>query len=611
MATHIVRRLYFYAAAFIGLQILAFGAHGLLGLLLEQIFPSGFDTPESLALRLSTSAAFLLVGAPLWAIHWVIIQRNAHNPEEQKSTLRRLYGYAVLLLAMMTLLFGLRDLIDTLLGMFDTTRIRTPIAVSIATLGVHLPIWGYHWRIFSADRSTVEQTGGTATLRRWHLTLILAISLVIASYGAIDFIHRLLQLALGIGIGRTPGLGTPIASLIAGLAVWAPHHLWARRLVRVPTSLQEDEIHSTLRQVYMALVITITALAALASLAIILYTGLMAAFGNMDWAQAPQEITLPLATMLITIPLWFYHREQLAAEARLSAVEVREETAQRIVSYSTAAVGLAALFFGLGGSLSVLLQIILAPEVMGAGWSEQLSLYLALTIVALPVYGAMAWIIEGRARSLPTEERTLARRIYLYAALLFGIVATVSSVVVLLRLTIGALLGAAEPNMAVEIGRWAGYALIGAVIGIYHGMLLRRSRAVRGDVGAGATVVLVTDQPLQQTLLAAFERELPGATLSAFGADELTPLITALATADAAVVSLPAMLDGALAGTLQAFQGQRLLLTFPVEGYDLIGARRSVAAIAREAAQAVRTALSAKTQAEPPSAQPLVPQSAA
>src|SRR5262250_931797 len=100
MAMTIVRRLYFYAAAFIGLQMLAAGARDLLGTLLERLLaPPALGPAGQSALRLSASAALLLIGLPLWAIHWWVVQRSASRAEEQRASLRRLYIYLVLLVA--------------------------------------------------------------------------------------------------------------------------------------------------------------------------------------------------------------------------------------------------------------------------------------------------------------------------------------------------------------------------------------------------------------------------------------------------------------------------------------------------------------------------------
>src|SRR5262250_2256943 len=117
MAITIVRRLYFYAAAFIGLQMLAAGARDLLSALLERLFvSSALGPPGQSVIRLSGSAALLVIGLPLWGVHWWVVQRGAARAEEQRSPLRRLYAYLVLLVAVLFVLFSLRDLLDALLS---------------------------------------------------------------------------------------------------------------------------------------------------------------------------------------------------------------------------------------------------------------------------------------------------------------------------------------------------------------------------------------------------------------------------------------------------------------------------------------------------------------
>ncbi len=255
-----------------------------------------------------------------------------------------------------------------------------------------------------------------------------------------------------------------------------------------------------------------------------------------------------------------------------------------------AAVGLGALFFGLGGLLSTLLRMALAPDALGSGWREPLSFYLALTLVALPVYAMTAQAVERRARGVPAEERALSRRIYLYAALLFGIVATVIAAVVLVRLLLGALLGTAEADFLAEAGRWAGYAVVGGAIVAAHVVLLRRGGVAQRETGAGMTIAVLADEPLQRTLMTALAREWPEATVRSAGVADPGPAAL-LDGVDVLIVRLADLIDGPLAGVVRAFGGRRLLLAGPVAGYDVIGAGRGEDALVREVVYNLRGAL--------------------
>ncbi len=191
---------------------------------------------------------------------------------------------------------------------------------------------------------------------------------------------------------------------------------------------------------------------------------------------------------------------------------------------------------------------------------------------------------------MAAEEGALSRRIYLYAALLFGIVATVIAAVVLVRLLLGALLGTAEPDFLAELGRWVGYALVGGVIAAAHISLLRRSGAVPQEAGAGTTVVVLAEEPLRQALLAVVARELPSATVRSAGVAD-ADLAAMLDGADVLIAQLADVLDGPLREPIHAFAGRRLLLAGPVPGYEVIGAQRREDALIREVGQSLRGTL--------------------
>jgi hypothetical protein len=236
--------------------------------------------------------------------------------------------------------------------------------------------------------------------------------------------------------------------------------------------------------------------------------------------------------------------------------------------------------------LSTLLRMLLAPEVLGAGWREPLSMYLALAAVALPVYGATARTTERLARGVAAEERTLARRIYLYVALLFGISATITALVWLVWLVLQAMLGASTMGQPAEIGRWAGYAIIGAAIAAYYTLLVRRAGAAKGDIGAGVAIAVLADEPLRQAILATVAREAPGAAVRMVGEGA-----GALGESEILIVALPELLDGPWAAAARGYAGRRLLLAAPVAGYTLVGARRGSDPLVREMAGALKALL--------------------
>ncbi|GAC1355772.1 MAG: DUF5671 domain-containing protein [Herpetosiphon sp.] len=567
MTRDIVRRLYIYVAAYLGLQLLLAGARSILNVIISGLVDrSPVGGAGQFAATVSLSVALIIVGLPLWAGHWLWAQRMIRAADEQQSALRRLYCYVVLLSAMLGMLFDLQTLVGLVLAP-QTDTLALPL---LGTLLLYGTVWLYHWNVLRADRLEVEQKGWSATLRRWYLFIVQGFSLGMASFGAVQLVHLLLQKLFVGGIGSDTGVGHAVGSLIAGFGIWLPHHVWGQRLVLRDTQLRADEAASTLRQVYAALSITIGAVAALGGLTTVVYGVLLAAFGGSTWRSVVVDNTEALAIAPIAGVVWWYHRAQLLKDAH-AALATRIETAQRIVGYLTAAIGLGALFFGLGGLIGTLLRLLLAPSIIGTGWRDGLSLGIALSMVALPVYALAAREMERKARTSSEEEHALARRIYLYAVLLFGIGATITAIVTLIRIGLSAVLGDATQGWTSEFGGWLGYALLGGAIAMLYTLLVRRSSRVRNDAGAYHVIAIVAHEPLRTVLVTVLTKELPGATLRTVREDDSAGIMDAITGADTLIIPLAVAFNGAMVQAFHAFSGQRLLLATDAPGYRVIG----------------------------------------
>ncbi|GAC1639834.1 MAG: hypothetical protein NVS4B8_06950 [Herpetosiphon sp.] len=585
MNKNIVRRLYLYAASFLGLQILLVGLRGVLSIILLRLSnPALVGKAPQFKENLRLSLALIICGLPLWAIHWWWAQRNIGSLEERQSALRRLYGYLVLLIAMLSLLFELHALFGALLVADQHPKVLP----RLGPLLINLVVWCYHVHILRVDRLQVEQTGAQATLRRWYLVIIQAFSLGLAAYAAADVLDYVLQALVSPHIGSSSEVLVSVAGLLAGLVVWGPHHLWGRSLIRVATPIRRDEVGSTLRAVYAACIITVASIGALSALTSLLYEVLRHQFGSSGHFALGDHIWL-IATGLIALVIWSFHRLQLLLEARENSL-ARIATAQRIIGYVTATIGLGALFFGFSGLLGSLLRLLFNSALIGSGWRTALSLHLALSIVALPVYSVAAGSMERKVRATPAEDQTLARRIYLYAVLLFGIVATVSALVMLVRLGLGVILGTTDLHWQDDGPRWLGYASVGGVVTILYMAFLRRASNGRSAAGSDRIVVIVANEPLGSALRTTIAGELPGITLRMLNEADVLRLPEMLVDAQTLIVSLPIALNAAVHPFLETFGGQRILLATNAPGYDVIGAKADMV-LARDALRLIQSSL--------------------
>ena len=116
---NVARRVYFYGVAFASLVMLAIGLNGLGEILLDRlagVLPGAGQEVSPLS-ELTQSVALVLVGLPVWLLHWRLAQRAAEREEgEREAALRRLYLYAVLLTFALRWAFSANELLQTALG---------------------------------------------------------------------------------------------------------------------------------------------------------------------------------------------------------------------------------------------------------------------------------------------------------------------------------------------------------------------------------------------------------------------------------------------------------------------------------------------------------------
>ncbi len=73
-----IRRLYFYLVALISIEVVLWGLVGLLRSIVDQTVSGGADT-------LAQALALILVGVPIFLVHWMWAQRASARDEEVKT----------------------------------------------------------------------------------------------------------------------------------------------------------------------------------------------------------------------------------------------------------------------------------------------------------------------------------------------------------------------------------------------------------------------------------------------------------------------------------------------------------------------------------------------
>src|SRR3990170_2490226 len=157
----IVRRLYFYAVAFISLEVVLWGLISLL----RSIFNPKIVTDSAQAL--AQAMALILVGVPIFLVHWLWAQRaSARDDEEKTSSLRAIYLYAALIATLVPVIQNLLALIDRLL--LGASRLSMERALlgggqtlsdNLIAISMNLLIAAYFWSVLRTDWLSLPEQG--------------------------------------------------------------------------------------------------------------------------------------------------------------------------------------------------------------------------------------------------------------------------------------------------------------------------------------------------------------------------------------------------------------------------------------------------------------------
>ena len=133
------KRLYFYGVSFVTLVVAVNGIALLIQFLIELVTQrtiAGWDNQASLGLSM------VIVGAPLWVVHWLYTQRQATKQlDETASTLRKLYLYGVLFTASLIVFIAVHSLLFQVMG---GDNLSAYFAGQALVWGF---VWAYHWSV--------------------------------------------------------------------------------------------------------------------------------------------------------------------------------------------------------------------------------------------------------------------------------------------------------------------------------------------------------------------------------------------------------------------------------------------------------------------------------
>lgn len=175
----LVRRIYLYLTAGIGLAAVLTGLVGDVSILIHAMAGRG-GIPRDLREPLAYFTAVLLTGLPLWLINWWRIQQ-AVNQEgsagqvERRSLIRRVYLYLYFFVATMAVLgsaiYILSQVIEVILGARSSRFLLRDVSQALSYIIIAALVWLYHGSILRRESRQVQEEA-TAQLRPLRVAVV-------------------------------------------------------------------------------------------------------------------------------------------------------------------------------------------------------------------------------------------------------------------------------------------------------------------------------------------------------------------------------------------------------------------------------------------------------
>ncbi len=474
-----IRRLYFYLVAFISIEVVAWGLISLLRSMANRTISGGAEV-------LAQALALILVGVPIFLIHWLWAQRaSAREEEEKEASLRAVYLYAILLATLIPVVQNTLSLIDRsfvqLAGLgveraFSTFRNQS-LADNLIAIVINLILAAYFWNVLRGDWAALEERKNFAEVRRLYRYIWMLYGLLMTVFGAqqiLLFIFLLPGDVLG-ELGReTVVNGT--ALLVIGTPLWA--YTW--RIIQ--DSLPDPaEMGSTLRLgilYILALGGVFTVISAATNL--VETIALWALGADWDLRYFIQQLGNPISIGLPFGVVWAYFGFWLIRHIEATGDKVRQAGMKRLYYYVLAFIGLVIAFIGAANLLRFIIDMIAVKILVTDDLQRsQIANAIASLVVGVPLW-LMAWR-PMQAEALAQGEmgdharRSALRKTYLYLALFASVIGVMASAVGLVyQLLRAALTGDIGGDFVNSLLNTLQLLFLFSVVMLYHLHVLRR-----------------------------------------------------------------------------------------------------------------------------------------
>ncbi len=480
-----IRRLYFYLVAFISIEIIVWGSVSLLRSIADNTISGGADA-------LAQALALILVGVPIFLIHWLWAQRAAAREEEEKTaSIRAMFLYAILLgtlipVAQNLLSFVDRSLVEvTGLGVARAFRpfSEQTIADNLIAILMNGIVAAYFWNILRGDWGTLTDKENFSDVRRLYRYIWMLYGLLMTVFGAQQVLRFLFYIpgdVLG-ELGREVAVNG-IALLVVGTPIW----VYAWRVIQ-DSLVDPEEMGSMLRLGILYLLSLGGVITVLTTAWMVINTILNAVLGaDISFSEVIRQIGGPIS---IGVPLglvWAYYGYWLNRHIEAVGDRVRQAGMKRLYNYVLSFIGLVVAFVGVAALFNFLIDVITQ---FGISFTDSLRNSLTASISSL-VVGLPLWLVMWRPMQMEAmasgelgdhARRSVLRKAYLYLALFASVIGGMGTAVGLVYQLIRIVLNVQVSDFLNTVLNLTQLLFLFGVVLVYHLNVLRRDGASTAD----------------------------------------------------------------------------------------------------------------------------------
>jgi hypothetical protein len=529
-----IRRLYFYLVAFISIEIVLWGLVGLLRSIVDETVSGGADA-------LAQALALILVGVPIFLIHWLWVQHAAARDEEEKTaSLRAVFLYTILLATLIPVVQNLLSFMDRsfvqLAGLGISRAFRSfseqTLADNLIAIVMNGIVAAYFWNILRDEWRTLPDKENFADVRRLYRYIWLLYGLLMVIFGAqqiLRFIFSIPGDVLG-ELGRETAING-LALLFVGTPVW----IYSWRVIQ--DSLADPaEMGSALRLGILYLLALGGVITVITTAWIIVNTILLSLLGQgMTPAGFTQRISGPVSIGVPLGAVWFYYGYWLNRHIEVVGDRVRQASMKRLYNYILAFIGLVVAFIGTASLLSFLIDISQGAWIIGSVRTESAMTSRLATALSSLIVGLPLWLVMWRpmqAEAMAQGElgdharRSVIRKTYLYLVLFASVIGGMATAVGLVYQLIRVVLtGDAGSNFVNDILNLIQLLFLSGVVLVYHLNVLRADGASTADALADKqrtfnVLVIDSGDGFAQSVRAALMKFAPKAPVTVAAASE-------------------------------------------------------------------------------------------